>query len=151
MNKSRGRITACLFALLALAAAPLTAEGPEDAAQAAAESWLRLVDAGNYAGSWSQSGKALKAAFRQNEWAEAAEGVRAPLGGLVSRKVKSREYTERAPATRTIGGRVYTFGEGKFVVVQYESTFANKGQAAEGVVVAAESDGAWRVAGYSVR
>ena len=151
MIRRKGRITACLVALLAAVGAPLSAGEAEDAAQAAAGAWLQIVDGGNYSAAWNQAAAALKRAARQPEWGEQAEAVRGSLGALQSRKVKSREYTEKAPATRTIGGRVYTFGEGKYVVIQYESAFASKAQAVESVIVAAEPDGAWRVAGYSVR
>jgi hypothetical protein len=150
MTRNACRLAACLVATFALTGAAATAEGPEDAAQAVADSWLRLVDGGNYAASWSQAAAALKRGINQDAWSEKAAATRGPLGALSSRKLKSREYTEKAPTTRTIGGAVYTFGEGKYVVIQYDSAFANKASAAEGVIVAQEG-GAWRVAGYSIR
>ena len=81
------------------------------------------------------------------------EGVRTPLGKLVSRKLKSREYTEKAPATsRVIGGRLYTWkGPGKYVVIQYDSVFAKKASAVEIVITMTDPDGEWRVSGYSIR
>jgi hypothetical protein len=128
------------------------AAGPEDAAQAAADSWLRIVDGGDYAAAWSQAARVLKSAVKQGDWAQAVGGARGALGGVASRRVKSRELTTRMPSTRTIGGNVYTLaGEGQYVVLQYESAFANRPSAAETVIAMADADGAWRVAGYSVR
>jgi hypothetical protein len=142
---------ACLFAFFVAAGAGVAAEAPEDAAQAAAESWLKLVDAGNYAASWDQAGKVLKAAVKQTSWSEQVGAARAPLGKLVARKLKSREYTEKAPTTRVIGGTVYSWRPGRYVVIQYETVFANKPAAVETLVPMADSDGVWRVSGYSIR
>jgi hypothetical protein len=89
--------------------------------------------------------------MKQSDWVQAAEASRAPLGKLVSRRVKSRQYSEKAPTTRVIGGRVYTWGDGQYVVLQYDSAFANKPSASETVTAMADADGSWRVAGYSVR
>ncbi len=126
------------------------ADSPEDAAQAAGESWLGVVDAADYAGSWDRAAKALKGAVSQADWIQMASGVRTPLGKLVSRKLKSREYTEKPPTTRLVGGRAYTWGQGKYVVLQFNAAFANKPSAVETVTMMADSDGAWRVSGYSI-
>ena len=65
----------------------------------------------DYAASWDQAAKVFKGAVKQTEWGQLATSVRAPLGVLVSRKLKSREYTEKMPTTRVIGGKVYTWGD----------------------------------------
>jgi Protein of unknown function (DUF4019) len=54
---------ACLVAVLVSPA--LAADKPEDAAQTAAESWLKLVDDGKYAESWEQAAKLFKGAVEQ--------------------------------------------------------------------------------------
>jgi hypothetical protein len=148
----RGRfMVASLVTFFGVAGAAFAADAPEDAAQAAAATWLRLVDGGNYPASWDQAAKAFKGAVKQAEWGQVAAGVRAPLGKLVSRKLKSREYTEKAPTTRVIGGKVYTLGDGRYVVIQYDAAFENKASAGETITVMADPNGAWRVSGYLVR
>jgi hypothetical protein len=67
--------------------------------------------------------------------------VRTPLGKLVSRKLKSREYAEKMPGAP----------DGRSVVVQYDTVFENKASAVETVTPMADPDGAWRVAGYFIR
>jgi hypothetical protein len=134
-----------------LGSVAFSADTPEDAAQAAAESWLTIVDGGDYAGSWEQAARALKGAVKQGDWSGAVGSDRAPLGKVVSRRLKSREHTERPPTTRVIGGRAYTWGQGKYVVIQYETVFASRGSAIETVVPTVDPDGAWRVSSYSVR
>ena len=129
----------------------LAADRGESAAQAAAESWLALVDGGAYPASWNQAARGLKASVKQAEWSQAVGGVRSPLGRLTSRRLKSREYTERAPTTRMVGGNLYTSaGSAKYVVIEYDTVFAHKPSAVETVIATADPDGAWRVSGYSV-
>jgi hypothetical protein len=86
----------------------------EAAAQAAAESWLKTVDAGDYTSSWEQAAKLFKDAVTQEQWVRAAKGTRAPLGKLVSRRLKSRQYTEKLPGAL----------DGKYVVIQFDTVFA---------------------------
>ena len=124
---------------------------PEDAAQAAAESWLGLVDRADYSASWGQAAAGLRSTVNQREWDQMAGNIRKPLGKLVSRRLKSREYTEKGPTTRVIGGKVYTWsGHGKCVILQYDAVFAKKA-AVETVIPVPEPDGSWRVSSYSVR
>lgn len=148
----RAVIMALLMGSAAGMGGAMAADKPEDAAQAAAESWLRLVDGGDYSGSWNQAASAFKGAVKASDWTRMAEGIRNPLGKLVSRRLKSREYSEKGPATRMVGGKIYSWGgPGKCVTIQYEATFANKASAIETVIPVPDSDGVWRVSGYSVR
>lgn len=151
----RSGVVAGLVGFLAVAGAASggAAQSPEDAAQPQAEAWLGRVDGGDYAGSWEQAARSLKAAVKPAEWSRAVEGMRGPLGAVGSRKLRTREYRESMPpTTRTIGGRVYTWsGGGPAVVLEYDTSFANKGSAVETVVATRDADGAWRVSSYSVR
>ena len=130
---------ACLVVFLVSPA--VAADKPEDAAQTAAESWLKLVDDGKYAESWEQAAKLFKGAVKQADWSQMIGNVRTPLGKLVSRKLKSREYTEKLPGAP----------DGKYVVIQYDSVFEKKASAVETVTPMVDPDGAWRVSGYFIR
>ena len=114
---------------------------PEDAALASADSWLKLVDEGRHEASWDQAARLFRGAVTKDQWRQAATGVRGPLGKLLSRKVKSREYTERLPGAP----------DGKYVVIQYETVFEKKSSAIETVTPMVDPDGAWRVSGYFIR
>jgi hypothetical protein len=140
MIDRRSLTAACLMAFF-VAGVAVAADKPEDAAQGAAEAWLKLVDDGNYPASWEQAAKVFKGAVKQADWVQMAGGVRTPLGKLVSRKLKSREYTEKLPGAP----------DGKYVVIQYDTVFANKASAVETVVPMMDPDGAWRVSGYFIR
>ena len=125
----------------ALASAAQAADKPEDLAQSAAESWLKLTDAGDAGASWDQAAKLFKGAVTKEQWTGAIAGVRPPLGKVVSRKVTSRQYTEKLPGAP----------EGKYVVIQYETVFENRASAVETVTPMLDPDGVWRVSGYLIR
>jgi opacity protein-like surface antigen len=129
--------------VLAAALAPpaLAADKPEDLAQAAAESWLKLTDAGDAAGSWDQAARLFKGAVTKEQWAQALASVRPPLGKVVSRKVLTRQYSEKVPGAP----------DGKYVTIQYQTAFANKAEAVETITPMLDPDGVWRVSGYFVR
>lgn len=132
----------CAVSMALLIAGPaFAAEKPEDAAQAAAESWLKLVDEGQYGASWDQAAKLFKGSVTRERWIETARGVREPLGKLVSRKVTSRVMTETVP-----GGP-----DGTYVVIRFETVFEKKSAAVETVTPMRDPDGVFRVSGYYIR
>ncbi|HEY6460881.1 MAG TPA: DUF4019 domain-containing protein [Polyangiaceae bacterium] len=113
----------------------------EKAAQAAAEAWLALVDAGSYGPSWTEAASLFKKAIDQAGWEKALTGVRAPLGKVVSRKLASATYRTSVP-----GGP-----DGQYVVVVYTTSFENKQSATETVTPMKDADGRWHVSGYFIR
>ncbi len=117
------------------------AEAPEDLAQTAAESWLKLTDAGNSEASWDQAASMFKTALTKAQWAQALGAARPPLGKLVSRKLKSRQYLEKLPGAP----------DGQYVILQYDSVFEKKAAAVETITPTRDADGVWRVSGYFVR
>ena len=137
----RGFMMACLIGAVATVGGVSAADKPEDAAQTAAEAWLKLVDKGDYSASWEQAAKVFKGAVQQADWGKMAGGVRTPLGKLVSRTLKSREYNEKMPGAPA----------GKYVVIQYDTVFEHRASAVETVIPMADPDGAWRVSGYFIR
>jgi hypothetical protein len=76
-----------------------TAAGPEKekAAVVAAQKWLALIDAGNYADSWKEAAGYFRAAVNQEKWEQSLQAVRTPLGEIISRKVKSKSYQTSVP------------------------------------------------------
>jgi Protein of unknown function (DUF4019) len=136
----RSRAAAVVLGLV-LAAPSLAVEAPEDAGQAAAESWLKLVDAGDYDASWDQAAKMFKGSVTKEHWRQAIAGSRGPMGRLVSRKLKSREYREKLPGAP----------DGKYVVVKFDTVFEKKAAAVETVTPMMELDGTWHVSGYFIQ
>ena len=113
----------------------------EQAASMSAQAWLDLVDAGSYAKSWEDTAAAFKAAVSQADWEKTARAVRAPLGKMVSRKIKSQQYATALPGAP----------DGEYVVIQYATTFENKAEAVETVTPMLDKDGQWKVSGYYIK
>jgi len=113
----------------------------EKAAIASAEKWLKLVDNGNYTKSWQESSRYFKMLVKEDQWKEAAQTTRGPLGKMVSRKVKSATYTTTLPSAP----------DGEYVVIEFETSFKNKKSSIETVTPMVDKDGKWRVSGYFIR
>jgi Protein of unknown function (DUF4019) len=117
-------------------------EGAEKAAaQKATEAWLALVDSGKYAESWDQAAELFKKQVTKEQWAKAADAARSPLGRLDSRKLSSAEYSKTLPGAP----------DGEYVVIQFQSAFANKKSAVETLAPMKDKDGRWRVSGYHIK
>jgi len=141
MPREVGRLVTLGIVAVALATGVGAAEAPEDLAQAAAEAWLATADRGDAAATWEQAAKSFQAAVTKEQWQQALAGVRAPLGTVSSRKLLSRQFTDKLPGAP----------EGKYVVLQYETVFEHKTGVTETVVPMFDADGVWRVSGYFVR
>ncbi len=115
---------------------PVTTE-----AAIAAESWLKLADAGRYDESWNELSAVARKAIAQADWAKALGSARKPLGKVVKRKLKSAEYATTLPGAP----------DGHYVVLQYDTEFENKKAAVETVTPMKDADGIWRVGGYYVK
>lgn len=106
----------------------------------AAESWLRLVDTGDYETSWQQSAAVFKSAVTAAGWQETLDAVRKPLGDLVSRNLRSAKFATSLPGAP----------DGEYVVIQFATEFTGKKSAIETVTPMKDADGVWRVSGYYI-
>jgi Protein of unknown function (DUF4019) len=123
------------FATLAVA------EDKTKAAELASEAWLKFVDSGDYSQSWIEASSLFKAAVTQQQWEQKVRAARQPLGALISRNLKSAQYTTTLPGAP----------DGQYVVIQYDTSFANKKSAIETVTPMLDKDGQWRVSGYFIK
>ena len=133
-------ILAAVFMFTTVPARAQEAEKVTDA-EAAALAWLALTDAGDYSRSWDQAASIFQASISKQNWMDALQNVRKPLGNLVSRKVKSAQYAASLPGAP----------DGEYVVIQYETQFENKKSATETVTPHLEKDGSWKVSGYYIK
>jgi len=114
---------------------------PEDLAQAAAQSWLALTDAGKYGESWEQAASAFRGAVSKNQWVDAISSARTPLGKMQSRKLTGAQYIKDPPNAPA----------GEYVVIRYATDFENKKDAVETISPMLDKDGKWRVSGYYIK
>jgi formylglycine-generating enzyme required for sulfatase activity len=106
-----------------------------------AEKWLTLLDNGEYAESWAESGASFKNDLTGAAWAQIAKDYRAPFGYPLSRKVKMVSRRNSTPGTP------YRL----FIVVQFETIFKNNKKVIETVTMEKEPDGQNRAIGYSIK
>jgi hypothetical protein len=134
------------IALAALLAAGCGFQDQSDKPEAqaglkAASEWLTQVDAANYTGTWQTAAAFFRAAVPQEQWVSSLTAFRAPMGAMVSRKVKTTRLAATLPGAP----------DGQYVLIEYHSAFANKKDAVETATVMLETGGVWRVSGYFIR
>jgi predicted SnoaL-like aldol condensation-catalyzing enzyme len=132
-------IVLLLFPLPALAAEKHSEA--EKQAVASAEPWLAQVDDGKYAESWDAAAEYLKNAVSKDDFAKSLNAARKPLGKLISREVKSKEYRTSLPGAP----------DGEYVVIQFKTSFEDKKAAIETVTPMLDKDKKWRVSGYYIK
>ena len=138
--------TACILSVLVLSLSLWgIAVHAEDtfaqSAMAAAETWLGHVDAGDYAGSWHEASAYVQGAITEQAWVASLTRVRTPMGPLLSRQLKQVQHTTSMQGAP----------DGDFVVMQFDTRFANKQAAVETVTFLQEKKGEWKAAGYYIK
>ena len=118
-----------------------TDEANEQAALMAAENWLALIDTGEVAESWNQAARLFKSVVPLEQWQAAVAAAQVPLGKPVSRRLKSKQYAEELPGAP----------DGRYFVLEYETSFEHKKQGTETITPMLDKDGEWRVSGYYVK
>jgi hypothetical protein len=112
-----------------------------NAATAAAQTWLTEIDNGDYDQSWQDAAVLFQDSITQTNWVAALEKVRSPLGNLVSRKLDSSRAMTVLPGVPA----------GHYVVMQFNTSFANLQPAVETVTFTMENNGQWKAAGYFIK
>jgi len=67
--------------------------------------------------------------------------VRAPLGAMVTRKIRTATYARSLPGAPV----------GEYVVIQFDTSFENLPQSTETVTSMREKDDSWKIAGYFIK
>ena len=140
-NKVRLWWTACLLGVLLCVPPVLADKGAEEKALSASKVWLGLVDRAQYSESWDKAAAYFRSAVTKEQWEQALQGVRKPLGRVIRRQLKSTQYTTRLPGAP----------DGEYLIIQYDTSFENKRSSVETVTPMRDTDGRWRVSGYYIR
>jgi hypothetical protein len=143
MRATTLRSTLCAWAaLVLLTAMPATAQDArESTVQAAARAWLAIIDRGDYDASWKAAGEKFRNAINMERWAEAAKGVRGPLGKVTQRSSLKTNFTRSFPGAP----------DGDYALVVFRTAFEKKTEGEETVTLEHEADGQWHVIGYFIR
>ncbi|MBU1075758.1 MAG: DUF4019 domain-containing protein, partial [Spirochaetes bacterium] len=95
----------------------------------------------DYDTSWDESASYFKNAVSKEKWNQSLTAVRKPLGKLKSRTMRSKKFYTSLPGAP----------DGKYVVIQYETSFEFKESALETVTPMEDKDNTWRVSGYYIK
>lgn len=132
----------CLtLALIVSTVGAFAADSDKAAALAVAKTWLAQIDKGSYAAAWQESASYLKGNVAETTFVQQLTGVRQPLGNLISRKVLSQKFTESVPGAP----------DGKYVIIQFQTSLPSKKSAVETITPTLDKDGQWRVSGYFIK
>ena len=144
MNHAAGRIALLFAALLWIALSMheiARAQDPQTTiVQKAARDWLALTDRGDAKASWNAAGKQFQNAISADRWAEGLKALRLPLGAIAGRTMLSTEFTKSFPGA----------ADGDYAMLVFRTNFGKKTDGRETVTLQRESDGNWRVIGYSI-
>ena len=142
MNVSKGvfSIVCVLFILLSWMPA-IANQTAEKIAIEASDNWLKLIDNNQYAKSWETAAGLFKDAVAKEQWHQSLNAVRKPLGKVMKRTVRSKQYATSLPGAP----------DGEYVVIRYETSFENKKSSVETVTPMLDKDGKWRVSGYYIK
>jgi D-alanyl-D-alanine carboxypeptidase len=112
----------------------------ESISAATAETWLAVLDQGDYARSWETASELFRKEVTKEQWTAMAKEVRQPLGNLISRKVKTTQQTDKLP----------NMPDGSYFVAVFDTSFGALESAAETVIFVKEKKGEWKAAGYLI-
>lgn len=106
-----------------------------------ARAWLKLVDGGDYKDSWENASPLFKGKTSEDAWIRSITAIRTPRGAINAR------YIATAGSTKSLSG----FPDGDYVVLQFYTTFAEKGLALETITLAKAKDDSWQIADYEIK
>lgn len=144
----RARTKVCILVFISLALVCGLSHGEdgqkqkEAAALAAAKTWLKLIDSGEYLESWKETAGILQTAISRDKWVQIMQSGRKPFGATVSRKLKECRYRTSLPGAP----------KGEYIVLQFETLFENrKGITVETITPMLGEDKKWRISGYFIK
>jgi len=127
-------LASLIFAIVLFAAPANDQSGPSGMA------WLKLIDSAKYADSWREASTYFRSRVPEKQWVTMVQGVRAPLGAVVSRKQRRIDFETTLPGAP----------DGNYAVIVFDTSFQNKASAMEQLTVMADGE-KWRAAGYFIR
>lgn len=106
-----------------------------------AAKWLGRIDTEDYTRSWKEAAEFFQKSITAEAWGESMTKFRKPLGAVKSRKVRDMKEENALPGAP----------DGKYWVIQFDTSFAAKAEAVETVTLMKQPDDSWKAAGYFIR
>lgn len=124
---------------------PMYNEKPDpkkaEAATAAVNVFLHLVDADQFAESYQIAASMLKEKVTEQQWVDQLAKTRAIAGARVERVQKSMIYSTTAQDSP----------DGEYILITYDVSFKRNPKATETLTLMLDKDSTWRVAGYFIQ
>ena len=116
---------------------PTSEEEDIAAARPTVDAWLELVDNGRYRDAWQLGSTYFKRVVPVDDWVQAMETHRAPLGAVDTRALREATRTDTLPGAP----------DAPYVVFNFQTVFTDRTTAVE--TVTAEREGSsWLIAGH---
>ncbi len=141
MKKACIVIALVLFSVVSILSFASAGSGAEKAAISAAHVWLKIIDEGRYGESWQEASAYFQGAVSRDNWQASLEGIRKPLGRLVSRRAIASKKMKELPGAP----------DAVYMVIKFRTSFEGKKSTLETVTFMLEKDGKWRAAGYFIQ
>ncbi len=113
--------------------------------EGSARTWLALIDNEKYADGWQQASPLLQKKTPQQEWVKTVAELRK------SRGTPNARYIATANSAKSLSG----FPDGDYVILQFYTTFSEKGLALEAITLVKSNDTTdsegWKIVEYSMR
>jgi hypothetical protein len=135
------RLIVLLLLLFCASAAIAQESNILEKVESSARAWLGLIDSGKYKESWENASPLFKEKTAEAAWIKSITAIRTPRGAVNAR------YIATAGSTKSLSG----FPDGEYVVLQFYTTFAEKGLALETVTLAKMQNDAWQIAAYEIK
>lgn len=132
--------TLLLTSTVALSTITAQADENTDAAVAAAEEWLSLIEAEEYVQSFQEAAPVFQEGMTAKKWKARMSSVRRAFGKTASRELIKARFTTSLPDAP----------DGEYVVIQFNTSFSRKSESVE-TITPMKVDGTWRVSGYYIK
>lgn len=110
-------------------------------ANSVAMHFINIIDNQEYAGAWLDASGLMHDVVPQEVWTAGMDALRSDLGNVRARKTGPHQSVNSLP-----GGT-----EGDFMIISYDTQFAQKARATERVTLMREPPlGLWKVVSYSI-
>ncbi|MEP7329990.1 MAG: DUF4019 domain-containing protein [Betaproteobacteria bacterium] len=141
-GRRRALVALSLFvSALVLTSVPAQAQDPRiTEAQRVAREWLVMSDAGDSKGTYAAASAKFRGTMTPEQWADASVKARGAYGAVRQRTLAASQAALQVP----------NLPDGTYVLLMYRTNFANR-DAAETITMERDSDGVWRLVGYSIR
>ena len=106
-----------------------------------ARMWLGLIDDAKYQESWENASPLFKSKKAEAEWIKTITAIRSPRGAMTARYIATAGTAKSLPE----------LPDGEYVVLQFYTTFAQKGLSMETVTLAKTTDNTWQIADCTLK